>query len=140
MPTVVVAGVAGAAAFARMDSDGQIAGYLSLVVVVLSSISTFLNPNKRAAEHLQAGNKSDALMNKVRIFRTIECWEETIDQVLSERLKRHAEDKAMLNQSSPQIPWIAYRLAILGIARGEGEYSVDKHKNDSSPPANRGNA
>ena len=126
LPTVVVAAVAGAAAFARYDGDGQVAGYLSIIVVVLSSIATFLNPNKKSSEHLHAGNKYDALLNKVRIFRTIECWEESSDQVLSERLKRYSEDKATLNQSCSQIPWIAYRLAKCGIRRGEGDYSVDK--------------
>jgi hypothetical protein len=89
-------------------------------------MSTFLNPNKRASEHLNAGNKYDALLNKVRVFRTIECWEESSDQVLSERLKRHSEDKNMLNQSSPQTPRFAYWLAKWGIRKGEGEYRVDK--------------
>jgi hypothetical protein len=139
LPTVVLAAVVGAAAFARLDEDGQVAGYLSIVVVVLTSIATFLNPNKKASEHLHAGNKYDALLNKVRIFRTIECWEETSDHVLSDRLKRHSEDKATLNQSCPQVSWIAYRLAKCGIERGEGDYSVDKPRDDS-PPAGGGQA
>ena len=125
LPTVVIAGVVGAAAFARFDSGGWWAGFLSIAVVVLSSVTTFLNPNKKAADHLNAGNKYDALLNKVRIFRTIECWEETSDQVLSERLKRHSEDKSTLSQTCPGIPTIAYRLAKCGIQRGEGDYSVD---------------
>lgn len=129
LPMVVLAAVAGASAFSRFDKDGTLTGALAIVVVILSSISTFLNPNKRASEHLNAGNKYDALLNKVRIFRTIECWEQSSDQVLSERLKRHSEDKTTLNQNSPQIPWLAYRLAKWGIQKGEAEYMVDK------PPA-----
>lgn len=129
LPMVVLAAVAGAAAFSRFDKDGTLTGALAIVVVILSSISTFLNPNKRASEHLNAGNKHDAVLNKVRIFRTIECWEQSSDQVLSERLKRHSEDKTTLNQNSPQIPWLAYRLAKRGIQKGEAEYMADK------PPA-----
>lgn len=126
LPMVVLAAVAGASAFSQFDKDNTLAGFLSIIVVVLSSISTFLNPHKKASEHLMAGNKYDALLNKVRIFRTIECWDETSDQVLSERLKRHSEDKSTLNQNSPQIPWPAYLLAKRGIRKGETEYDADK--------------
>lgn len=133
LPTVIIAGLAGAVAFARLDSTGLWAGYLSIAVVVLSSITTFLDPNKRASEHLLAGNKYDALLNKVRIFRTIECWEDHPDQVLSDRLKRHSEDKSILNQSCPQISFIAYHLAKCGIRRGEGEYAVDRQPGGGTP-------
>src|SRR5439155_4231784 len=111
LPMVVLAAIAGATAFAHIDRDSTLTGTLSIIVVVLSSISTFLNPNKKASEHLNAGNKYDALLSKVRIFRTIECWDESSDQVLTERIKRHAEDKGNLNQTSPQISALAYRLA-----------------------------
>lgn len=129
LPMVVSAAVVSASAFTLFDKDGTLTSTLAIAVVILSSVSTFLNPNKRASEHLNAGNKYDALLNKVRIFRTIDCWEQDSDQVLSERLKRHSEDKAALNQNSPQIPWPAYRLAKWGIQKGEAEYMVDK------PPA-----
>ena len=126
LPMVVLAAVAGAASFAKFDASGAITGILSICVVVLSSISTFLNASKKAADHLSAGNNCDALMNKVRIFRTIDCWEESSDQVLSERLKRFSEDKSTLNHNSPQVPWLAYQLAKRGIRRGEAEYAIDK--------------
>lgn len=125
LPMVVLAAVAGASAFAKLDQDKNLAGILSLIVVVLSSVSTFLNPNKKASEHLNAGNKYDSLLNKVRIFRTIECWEHS-DDVLSDRIKRHSEDKNVLNQSSPQIPWLARMMAKHGIKTGEADYEVDK--------------
>ena len=129
IPMVVLAAVAGASAFARLNPDNTLTGVLSIVVVVLSSISTFLNPNKKASEHLNAGNKYDALLNRVRIFRTIECWDETSDQILSDRLKRHSEEKNALNQNSPQISWLGYLLAKRGIRDGEAEYEVDKPSN-----------
>jgi hypothetical protein len=59
LPMVALAAVAGASAFARIDQDKSLAGILSLIVVVLSSITTFLNPNKRASDHLNAANKYD---------------------------------------------------------------------------------
>lgn len=126
LPMVILAALAGASAFTRYDKDGVVTGFLSIVIVVLSSINTFLNPNKKVAEHMNAGNRYDALLNKIRIFRTIECWEENSDQVLSERLKRHSEDKSVLNQNSPQISWLAYLLAKWGIRKGEADFEVDK--------------
>ena len=126
LPTVVLAALAGASAFAQFDKENTVAGVLSIVIVVLSSISTFLNPNKKASVHLNAGNKYDALRDKVRIFRTIECWEESSEKNLSELLMRHSEDKSNLNQTSPQIPQIAYRLAKSGIKKGEADYEADK--------------
>ncbi|HWA24345.1 MAG TPA: SLATT domain-containing protein [Lacunisphaera sp.] len=128
LPMVVLAAVAGASAFAKLDQDKSLAGILSIVVVVLSSVSTFLNPNKKSTDHLNAANKYDNLLNRVRIFRTIECWQETNDQALGEKLKRFSDDKAMLNQSSPQIPWLAYVMAKRGIKQGEADYEVDKPK------------
>ncbi len=126
LPMVMLAGVAGAAAFSRLPGSGELGGYFSIAIVVLSSVVTFLNPNKKASEHLNAGNKFDAMLNKVRIFRTIECWDESSDQVLTERLRRHSEDKSTLNQTSPQIPAPAYWLARRGIKDGEADYAVDR--------------
>lgn len=126
LPMVVLAAIAGASAFSQFDKQGTLAGVLSVVVVVLSSISTFLNANKRASEHLNAGNKYDALLNKVRIFRTIECWEHDADQMLTDQIKRLSEDKNTLNQSSPQVSWFAYKMTKKGIEKGEASYQADK--------------
>lgn len=126
LPMVVLAAITGAAAFTKFDQQGILTGVLSIIIVVLSSINTFLNPNKKATDHLNAGNRYEALLNKVRIFRTIECWEQESDQVLSERLKRYSEDKSTLNQNSPQIGWLAYRMAKWGIRNGEANFEVDK--------------
>src|SRR5687768_13912726 len=62
---VVLAAVAGAKAFSRIDDDGTIAGVLSILVAVLTSVTTFLHPNKKKAEHLTAGNQYAALLNRV---------------------------------------------------------------------------
>lgn len=122
LPTAVLAAFAAASAF----SDHKVAaGAISLLVTGLSAVSTFLNPNKRASAHLNAGNNYDALQNRTRIFRTIDCWGDSSDQVLTKRVKDFSEDKSKLNRESPQIPTWAYRLARLGIKRGQAEYQVD---------------
>lgn len=130
---VALAAVAGAKAFSKIDADGTMAGVLSIAVAVLSAVATFLNPNRRASDHLSAGNKYDALISKARIFRTIECWGDMPDQVLSDQLKRYSAEKASLNTASPQISFIAYRLAKAGIQRGEGVYAADANPEDRKP-------
>lgn len=126
IPMVVLSAVIGAAAFAKFDPDHIIAGIMSIIIVGLSSIITFLNPNQKSSAHLNAGNHYDSLMNNVRIFWSIDCWRDESEQVLTERLKYFSEQKDKLNQSSPQIPRWAYSIAKEGIMSGEGDYKADK--------------
>ena len=125
VPIVVLAAIAGSS---FVSNNNIIAGVLSLVVAVLSAIMTFLNPNERSSSHLNAGNSYDVLQNEVRIFRTIDCWREDSEQMLTERLKNYSDQKGKLNQGSPQIPWWAYQIAKRGIKAGEGSYEVDKYE------------
>lgn len=125
IPIVILAAVAGCT---FINNNSLIAGILSLIVAVLSAVMTFLNPNERSSSHLNAGNSYDALQNETRIFRTIDCWREDSEQILTERLKNFSNQKGKLNQGSPQIPWWAYQIAKRGIAAGEGNFEVDKEE------------
>jgi hypothetical protein len=125
IPVVVVSAMAGATAFAQFDVNHVIAGVLSLAVAALTSVLTFLNPNAKAAAHQNAGNKYDSLMNKVRMFWSIDCWRAESEEVLTERLKYFSEQKDTLNLSCPQTPHITYWLAKRGIEAGEAKYKVD---------------
>lgn len=128
IPMVLLSSVAGAAALVHFDPTHVIAGILSIIVAALSAIATFLNPNEKVSVHLNSGNSYDSLMNKVRIFREIDCWRDESEQVLTERLKYFSEQKDELNRKSPQIPNWAYWKARRGIERGEADYEVDKEK------------
>lgn len=123
IPMVVMAVIAGSS----FIGDNNILGaLLSLVIAILSGVITFLNPNQKSGAHLSAGNNYDALLNEVRILRTIDCWREDSEQILTERLKNFSSQKSKLNQSSPQIPWWAYQMAMRGVRAGEGSYEIDK--------------
>lgn len=125
IPTVVLA--ATGATFTFSDSYRTQAGILALVVAVLSSLTTFLNPNERAGTHSTAGNNYNALRNKTRIFWTIDCWREHAgDEMLTERLKDLSDEVNKLNQSHPQIPGWAYKIGKTRILAGEGTHMVDK--------------
>lgn len=125
IPMVLASAIAGASALAQFDRSNIVAGVLSIIVVALSGIMTFLNPNEKASAHLSSGNNYDALQNKVRIFWTIDCWREESEQVLTEKLKYLVEQKDRLNQGCPQIPKRAYNKAKKGILAGEADFKVD---------------
>jgi hypothetical protein len=122
-----LAAIAAASAFLKSDRNIA-AGLISTLVAALSAMTTFLNPNARAAAHLKAGNNYDALHNKARIFRTIECWGGDSDSILTKKVKDLSGEKDKLNRESPQPPKWAYRTAKKGIAAGEAEYAVDKQQ------------
>lgn len=123
VPIVILAAIVGCS---FVNNNSFMVGILSLIVVVLSAVMTFLNPNERSSSHLNAGNSYDALQNETRIFRTIDCWREDSEQILTERLKNFSSQKGKLNQGSPQIPWWAYQIAKRGVKAGEGSFEVDK--------------
>ena len=126
IPLVIASAVAGAEALSQFDPKHLISGVLSIIVVMLSGIMTFLNPNEKKSSHLSAGNHYSALQDKVRIFWSIDCWREESEAVLTDRLKQFHEQNDKLNQSCPQIPAWAYRIARKGIQDGEGSYTIDQ--------------
>lgn len=126
VPMVILSSVAGASALSQYDPKRVIAGAISIAVAAMSGVMTFLNPNEKASVHLNAGNNYDSLMNKIRIFWSIDCWRDESEQVLTERIKHFSEQKDKLNQSCPQPPRWAYYIAKRGIEQGEGQYLVDK--------------
>lgn len=126
IPIVVLSAIAGLSILSRFDKSNTINGILVLIVTGLSALMTFLNPNERANTHQNNGNNYDALNNKVRIFRTVDCWREESEDILTEKLKYYSEQKDKLNLTSSQIPWLAYKHAKKGIKKGEADFSVDK--------------
>ena len=120
IPTLILAGVSGATALGSFSFANIVAGISALLIAALSSVATFLNPNEKSSAHFKSGNDYDALQSKVRMFWTIECWQEESEGVLTGRLKMYAEHRDRLNSSSQQIPSWAYRRAKKGNSRRRG--------------------
>lgn len=129
IPTAILAAVAATSAFASWEIA---AGVVSIVIAALSAVSTFLNPNEKAAAHLSAGNSYDALRDRIRIFWAVDCWKESSEDILTKKLKDLSEEKAKLNQASTQISSWAYRVAKRGVEAGEASFQVD---NEGRSPA-----
>jgi hypothetical protein len=129
IPAAVLAAVAGASALSEFQSHTVVAGILSIIVVALTAVATFVNPNERAISHKNAGNKYNSLRNRSRIFYSIELPSDNDTKTLAEQLKSLDEQRSKLNEESPQIPKWAFEKARKGIADGEASYKVDDHGN-----------
>lgn len=125
MPAVLLSAVVGVSVFSEFDTTHLISKISSIIVAGLTSLMTFLNPNEKSSTHQESGNNYDALLNRVRIFWSIDCWTEKSNEVLTGRLKGFSEEKDRLNKTSPQTIWFAYQLAKKAIEKGEANYKVD---------------
>jgi len=121
----VLSAIAGTSVLAKYDNYSLIGGVLSLIVVTLTAVLTFINPNQRSNEHLSAGNKYNSLKNDARIFHSIKALE-CDDVTATKLLEKLNERRNKLNQGSPQIPKWAFEKARKGIENGESKYLVDK--------------
>ena len=130
IPLVLLAALSGAGPgpVETLDRVLPISQFIPLALLVLSALATFVDAQKRISGHQTAGNAYDALLNEVRIFRTIDCVSEPLDAVVTDRLKNFSSRKDRQNEMSPHTPWLAYLLAKFDIWSGQGDYAVDKDK------------
>lgn len=127
IPTVVLAAIASALVHSQIGDTKIDVAIMSVAVAALTAIQTFLNPSEREQKHLVAGNNYASLENRVRIFWTIQCWQEAdSDAALTARVLHFSEEDDRLKNSCPQIPGWAYLLAKRAVAKGETTYEVDK--------------
>ncbi len=122
----ILSAIAGASALSQFDNYNIIGGSLSIIVMALTAIITFINPSEKAIIHQKAGNQYSALRNNARIFQTIKIEkidnEKAIDELENLNNKRNE-----LNLESNQIPKWAFKKARKGIEDGESDYKVDKN-------------
>jgi heme/copper-type cytochrome/quinol oxidase subunit 4 len=127
---VVITAIAAALAMSAFDEKHVAAGVLYILAAVFSAVLTFLNTNERAGAHQNAGNHYDSLMNRVRLFWTIVCWQEYREAELVSKLQALSSEKDLLNLGSPQIPYWAYKIAKGQISAGEASFTVDQEKSE----------
>jgi hypothetical protein len=139
IPTAIISAITSAAVFVEAAKDiwwvGIAAAALSVIVTILTTLNTFLNPNEKESSHSTAAHAYDRLNNDARMFWSIECWSSNAtEELLTAKLMELVERKNKLNQDSPQIPQWAWDVAQERINRGEATYEVDK-VDDAPQPA-----
>jgi hypothetical protein len=123
VPTVVIAALS--ATFAAGHHDAT-AVSLAATAAVLAGLTTFLNPNQRAAAHALSGNRYNALRNHARIFWQLDCADATKEpDHLRRQLGALDAQRNQLNEHSPSTPRIAFIFARRGIEGGEATYAAD---------------
>ncbi|MGF1788957.1 SLATT domain-containing protein [Photobacterium swingsii] len=125
IPAAILAGVASVSAFSE---NTVIAGYISVLVAILSALSTFLDPNARQNSHKSSGAAFGALKNKSRCFYEIDVHLETDDKKLKKQLDALFQRRDELNSTSLAISAKAYKKAKKDIEAGSNNYKVDINK------------
>lgn len=126
IPSVALAAIAGASALSDWEYGSSIAGVISIVVAVLTTTNTFINPAQKTETHRKAGNAYLALKNQSRIFHDIRSLAIQDEQLLLEALTELTEKRDQLNDDSPQTLRSSFKVAQQGVNAGEAIYEVDK--------------
>ena len=122
LPSAVLGAWAGIEAF---SDNPQLTAILALLAAALTSTMTFLQPQKVADNHNNAGRQYNVLKNKVRRFREIDSMMLS-DEDLLDSISDLASERDALNSMSPNIPRWAYEKAKKDIDAGRATYAVDK--------------
>ena len=125
LPLAILASIASVSALSELDAGAIIAGFISLIVAVLTAVNAFLAPGEKAQIHNQAGAGYLALRNKSRIYRTVEMEQQTVEQQTKILLELNGM-RDELNKNSPQTSRKAFEIANKGKDAGETLYQVDK--------------
>ena len=115
----------------QISNSGLLAGGISLLVAVLTSLLTFLSPTKKADTFHHFAKEYESLYHSIgafyRLFSRLENVE--IDEAL-EKLQAFIERFNDLNRQSPAISLRAQRIAEKRLASGTGEVVQDRTENN----------
>lgn len=101
--TVLSAAVS-ASIFSKSGYFAAAGGFISLVLVVISSVSTFLNPDQRTNRYYKAKARYQGLADRARLFSTVdmELKMESVDE-LCKKYQELEKEMEKLRTSSPRI-------------------------------------
>jgi hypothetical protein len=122
VPSVVLSALAGAAFF---KDYATVAGVMSAVVAILTSLMTFLKPSERASAHKGSGDQYLALRNDARVFREIRLAHASDPQAAIDGMDEFTKRRNELNQASAQCSRLDFEKARTGIDEGEATHRVD---------------
>lgn len=123
LPSVVLSALAGAAFFKNYP---DVAGVMSAIVAILTSLMTFLKPSERAAAHKSSGDQYLTLRNDVRVFREIRLVYACDDQAAIATMDEFTKRRNELNQASAQFSRQDFEIARKGIGQGEAVHRTDR--------------
>jgi hypothetical protein len=123
IPSVVLSALAGLAFFKDYP---EIAGVMSGIVAILTSLITFLKPSERTVSHKNSGDQYLSLRNDARVFRKIKLPALPDEQEAIDGLDEFTKRRNELNQASAQFSQEDFEKARMGIDAGEAAHLVDR--------------
>jgi len=123
IPSVVLSALAGLAFF---ENYPEVAGVMSGIVAVLTSLITFLKPSERSISHKNSGDQYLSLRNDARVFREIKLPATLDKQAAIDGLDEYTKRREELNQASLQFSQEDFVKARKGIDAGEAAHRVDR--------------
>lgn len=106
-----------------------LAGLMSGIAAVLTTLLTFLKATERAVAHKTAGDQYLTLRNEARVFREIMLSHNPNSTFAITRMTELTKRRDDLNLKSPQFSDQDRLLARKGIDEGEATHVVDKVRN-----------
>ncbi len=123
----IIAAIAAALASAAVISEWypSLAAGSSALAACMAAALTFINPAKKASQHLTAGNAYSRLRGKMRRFVNLDCNSSVMNSNRRRTVERFADRKDRLNAEAPAIPRWAYLLGKCRIGASEAAHEVD---------------
>ena len=122
IPGAVLAAAAGVSALQQWPG---IAAAMAIGAAVLTTLMTFLDPEKARSDHHAAGIRYNVLRGKLRRLCQIELKADPSASGHRAKLEAMAEEKAGIMQTARHIGGLAYKFGKKSIDRKEHEYAVD---------------
>lgn len=123
----VFATVTAAASVAAIvaESTAWVPGILALVASISSAVLTFVKPDERATQHLQAGRALGSLRVRMRQFRTLGLLHGMAPDAVRESVASLSEDKAAADAAAPALSDRAFVRGKKAIEAGRFDHAVD---------------
>ena len=124
LPAVILSALISAAAVKQNQTWGVA---IPIILTILASLTTFLNPTQKEKEHHDYDVAYLDLRNDARAFYKLEVNDvSNSEQKLKEMLEKLRQRRAALNAKAPRTPFYVYWLARQSIEKGQSTYQVDK--------------
>ncbi len=123
IPAVIMSALASLAFFKDYP---EVAGVISGIVAILTSLITFLKPSERSFSHKNSGDQYLSLRNDARVFREIKLPATPDEQTAIDGLDEFTKRRNELNQASAQFSRKDFETACNGINAGEAAHRVEQ--------------
>jgi len=101
--STILSAAIGASIFSQAEHLVAISGVISLIIVVATALSTFLNAEKRSVSHHQVGANYLALSNRVAVLVQVDLIlrKKTEEDLANELIKLSQEREGLTKDSPP---------------------------------------